>query len=383
MRVALMPKTVLLVGSDPHSLINFRGALIKDIVALGHTVHVAAPDISSDTKLQHDLVSLGSIPHDLPLQRAGINPLLDLVAMIGMWRLMRAIRPHTLICYTIKPVIWGTLAGWLAAVPQRYALITGLGYAFTGTATGKRRVIQKIACSLYKMALKRAARVFFQNPDDAALFRDLRLIPTATPVEVVNGSGVDTAAFTPAVFPKGPISVLLIARLLGDKGIREYAAAAATVRTHYPETTFHLVGGTDSNPNSLSSAEVESWQNQGHLVWHGSQKDVRPFIAASHIYVLPSYREGTPRTVLEAMAMGRPIVTTDAPGCRETVIEGENGFLVPIRDSKALAAAITKFIDTPELIATMGKASHRLVTERYDVSKVNADIIEKTKLAKK
>ncbi|WP_197052938.1 glycosyltransferase family 4 protein [Tepidicaulis marinus] len=282
--------------------------------------------------------------------------------------------------YTAKPVIWGLLAAWLTRVPDRAALITGLGYAFTGEARGKRALVQKILRGLYKHALRRATLIFFQNQDDKDDFARMNLLPAGVPVVIVNGSGIDTNTFTPAPLPSGPRRFLLIARLIGDKGIREYAAAAAQLRVAVPEAEFHLVGGLDPNPDGIPEAEVRKWQEAGHITWHGSLEDVREAIAASHIYVLPSYREGTPRTVLEAMAMGRPIITTDAPGCRETVINGVNGFLVPVQNISALKEAMEHFLISPQIIETMGEESRRIAVEKYDVRKINAAMLTAMKL---
>ena len=275
--------------------------------------------------------------------------------------------------YTIKPVIWGLLAARAARVPHRFALITGLGYAFTGEATGKRRLVQLVARGLYKLALRGAHKVMFQNPDDEALFRDQAILPARIPSVVVNGSGVDLDHFPRMPLPDGPPQFLLIARLLGDKGIREYMRSARALRADHPGCVFHILGGLDSNPDGIKEAEIRNWQDEGLIEWHGSQPDVRPYLAACHVYVLPSYyREGTPRTILEALATGRAVVTTDVPGCRETVTDGENGFLVPVRDAPALTAALRRFAEDPALIERMGAASYRLAQDKYDVHKVNA-----------
>lgn len=367
---------VLVIGGFAESMLRFRGPLLSALRQAGSEVHAAAPGLHDAVGTADGLRALGVAVHDAPLSRAGLNPAHDLRAFLALVRLMRRVRPERVLSYTIKPVIWGTLAAWMAGVPHRYALVTGLGYAFTGEARGKRRIVRQLARGLYALALRRAELVFFQNPDDAALFRELGLVPGRLRLVVVNGSGIDTAEFAPAPLPDRPVRFLLIARLLGDKGIREYAAAAAEVRRMHPEVTFHLVGGRDENPDALSAGEVEAWQAAGTLAWHGALRDVRPAIAAAHVYVLPSYREGTPRTVLEAMSMGRPIITTDAPGCRETVVDGENGFLVPVADPAALARAMLRFIEEPALIPAMGAAARRIAEARYDVHKVNAAMLQ-------
>ena len=362
----------LLISSHAPSLVNFRGPLLTALMAAGHSVSVAAPMLLPESPTARTLKKMGIPSYDFSLSRTGMNPVADFVMAVSLFRLMRKIRPDFVLSYTIKPVIWGTLAAWIARVPRRYALITGLGYAFTGKATGKRLIIQRIARWLYKCALARATKVFFQNPDDAALFKNLGLVPGHVPIVVVNGSGVDTAHFAPVPLPKGPMSFLLIARLLGDKGIREYVQAASIIRRSHPTVRFDLVGGLDTNPDTIALAEVERWHALGDIIWHGPLDDVRPAIAAAHVYVLPSYREGTPRTVLEAMSMGRAVITTDAPGCRETVVEGINGFLVPVRDEVALANAMKRFIDRQDLVVEMGLTSRRIAEDKYDVHKVNA-----------
>ncbi|MCZ7675595.1 MAG: glycosyltransferase family 4 protein [Roseovarius sp.] len=367
---------VLILASYAPSLRNFRGALIGELVGRGHEVYAAAPHLLSDARTREWLESKGVACHDVPLSRTGLDPLADIRTLLALTRLMRRIRPDLFLGYTVKPVVWGLLAAKVTNVPGRVALITGLGYAFTGASTGLRGIVRHIARNLYGIALKRATLVFFQNPDDRDDFARLGLLPPGLRVEVVNGSGVDTDTFAPVSFPEPPLRFLLIARLLGDKGIREYAAAAENLHERWPEAEFHLVGPLDPNPEGIAESEVRGWQDAGHLIWHGALDDVRPAIAAAHVYVLPSYREGTPRTALEAMAMGRPVITTDAPGCRQTVAPGENGFLVPVRDADALAAAMERFLRDPGLIAPMGKAARQIAEARYDVRKVNAAILD-------
>jgi len=366
----------LIIGGFAKSLLNFRGPLLRELVARGHEVHAAAPGLRRGSVESRELRQMGVTPHDVPMNRTGLSPLADLKLVFSLIHLNRRVRPDMVMGYTIKPVIWGLLAAKLAGVPQRVALITGLGYAFTGNARGKRAIVRRVARSLYGLAMRCATLVFFQNPDDRTDFARWGLLPRKLAVEVVNGSGVDTAKFAPVRFPDGSLRFLLIARLLGDKGIREYAAAAARLRTRWPDAEFHLVGPLDPNPDAIAEDEVRSWCVAGDLVWQGVLEDVRPAIAASHIFVLPSsYREGTPRTILEAMSMGRPVITTDAPGCRETVENGVNGFLVPIRDTDALVEAMSQFLANPGLVLVSGAAARRRAVEIYDVQKVNATMI--------
>src|SRR5690625_545182 len=367
----------LIIAGLANSLIGFRKPLIQALLAKGITVHAAAPELLANEKVKAELESMGVILHDIPMARTGMNPLLDLKTLWALYRLMRAIKPDYAMGYTIKPVVYGGLAAWLARVPKRFALITGLGYAFVDDGSRKQRIINSVASKLYKQSLSRAHTVFFQNPDDEALFKQLGILQANANSVVVNGSGVgvDEYPFTPIAQDAAP-RFLLIARLLGDKGVREYAEAARIIKQQYPQVQFDLVGRLDVNPNAITQAELDTWIADGRITHHGYQSDVKPFIAASTVYVLPSYREGTPRSVLEAMSMGRAIITTDAPGCRETVIEGENGYLVPVKDAQALADAMLKFIEQPSLAVTMGKRSREIAEEKYDVNKVNAHMLK-------
>jgi glycosyltransferase involved in cell wall biosynthesis len=296
--------------------------------------------------------------------------------MLELFRLMRSLKPDAMLAYTVKPVVYGLLAARLAGVPKRFALITGLGYAFQGadSVSTSRHWLRLLVQKLYKLALRGAHKTFFQNPDDEILFRDLNLLPESAATVIVNGSGVDLEEFTPTVLPEA-ISFLLIARLLGDKGIREYVEAAGRIKASFPLVKFNLVGWIDDNPDSISPDELDLWIDQGLITYWGRLADVRPAIEASSVYVLPSYREGTPRTVLEAMAMGRPIITTDAPGCRETVVDGVNGYLVRVKDSESLGHAMMRFIHDPDKTITMGQASRTLAKEKFDVHAVNKKML--------
>lgn len=367
----------LLVASFPQSILTFRGPLIQAILVAGFTVHVAAPDLGPDSPIRDDLAAMGVVVHDIPLRRTGRDPVADFKLTLWLFRLARQIQPAVMLGYTIKPVIYGTLAGWLARVPRRYALLTGLGYAFTGARKG---ILMQLIQRLYRAALARTNKVFFQNSDDQRLFQDAGILSGRVPSVVVNGSGVDIDVFEAQPIPTDAPRFLMIGRLLGDKGVREYAAAAERVRALHPQTKFGLVGWIDQNPDAIAQHELDRWIADGTFEFLGRLDDVRPSIAGSTVYVLPSYREGTPRTVLEAMAMGRPIITTDAPGCRETVIDGDNGFLVPVQSVDALVEAILKFIEDPTLAPRMGKRSREIAEEKYDVHKVNAVMLSEMEI---
>ncbi len=347
----------------------------------GHSVAAAAPGLCSDPETVAALDAMGIACHHIPLRRTGMNPLGDIRLLVALVRLMRSKRPDLVFGYTIKAAIYGLIAAAIARVPRRHVLITGVGYAFTGKAAGKRWLTQQIAILLYRTALRFADTIFFQNPDDERLFRQRALLTGGARSVVVNGSGIDLEQFAPAALPSGPPQFLLVARLLSTKGIREYAAAAEMVRRAHPEAEFHLVGGFDENPDAIAVGEVQAWQSKGILAWHGEVDDVRPRLADCHVFVLPSYREGTPRSVLEAMAMGRPIITTDAPGCRETVVDGENGFLVPPGSIAALAEVMERFLAKPKLFERMGRRSRELAERKYDVREVNRRMMRHMELA--
>jgi glycosyltransferase involved in cell wall biosynthesis len=369
------PQRVVLFGSFAPSLILFRGSLIAALIERGHKVFALAPEIDAGTASK--LKAMGAEPRSVALGRTSLDPFEAARTSKQLRELLRQIRPDAVIAYTIKPVVLGGPAARSAGA-RFIPLVTGLGYAFTGGREPKRVIARLLATHLYRRAFRSAETAIFQNPDDLAEFRRLRLLPRRLPTAVINGSGIDTDHFSPRPLPREP-SFLMIARLLGDKGIREYGEAAKRLKQVYPQVRVSLVGHLDSSPDSLSQAQLDDLI-AGGIDYLGALEDVRPALAAHSIYVLPSYREGTPRSVLEALAMGRPVITTDAPGCRETVVPGVNGSLVPPRDAEALHAAMARMIEDTESLSAMGEASRRIAEEKYDVSKVNADILRLARL---
>lgn len=366
---------VLLIGSLAESLVNFRGDLLQQLVGAGHEVFAAAP--SGPAWVDDQLRSWGVHRITMGLNRHGTSAFGDFKLLLELHRVCRRLRPDVVLSYTIKPVVYGSLAARLAGVPRIAALVTGLGFAFMGARTLRQRVVQRIARGLYGVAMRSAHVVLFQNPDDQAEFRALGLLKQHLEVVLVNGSGVNLARFPSSPPKEPPVQFLLVARLLLDKGVREYLQAAAVLHEKRPSCTCHLVGPFDSNPSAISESEVADAVGRRHIVYHGATDDVRPFLRDCHVYVLPSYREGTPRSVLEALAVGRAIITTDAPGCRETVVPGRNGVLVPVADAQALAAEMIRFADMSLTdMAAMGNESRALAEERFDVRKVNADIMQ-------
>lgn len=371
-----MRRFLVVAGLD-QSLINFRGPLLKALCESGLEVHAAAPNLPFNREIVNELNGWGVTCHDAPLERAGLNPVKDFLGFLKIALLMRKVNPTFVMGYTIKPVIYGIFAAWLVRIPHRIALITGLGYSFSEASSLKGRMVQRVSRLLYRVALRRAGLVFLQNPDDEVLLNKLKIVPQNVKTVVVNGSGIDLSRFRCAPLPKNPLCFLLIARLLGAKGVREYVQAAKNIRATNPDVFFRLVGGVDDNPDSVSMDEVQQWHEEGIIDYLGELGDVRPAIAEASVYVLPSYYpEGTPRTILEAMAMGRPVITTDAPGCRETVVDGDNGFLVPVKSVSELSKAMRQFIVKPALIDQMGKRSREIAEERYDVHKVNRVMLD-------
>ena len=371
----------LMISSFLPSVLNFRGKLLEAIHAQGYEIHIMAPEFVSFPEEQQKLQALGYHLHEIPMQRTGTNPLADLKLLKDLYQQISGIQPDYVLSYTIKPVIYGTLASWLAKVPHRFALITGLGYAFQNVESGKRSLFQKLVHGLYAQALKRSDKVFFQNPDDLKLFQEMHLLEISKPTVVVNCSGVNFQDFYFMPLPKDDSGVvkasfLLIARFLGDKGVREYAESLRIIKEKHPEAEFHLVGWIDDNPSAISQAELDEWIADGRLKYWGKLSDVRPAIAKSSVYVLPSYREGTPRTVLEAMAMGRAVITTDAPGCRETVVHGQNGYLVEVKSVNDLVQSLQYFIEDPKLIESMGQRSRKIALNKYDVHQVNKHMLD-------
>lgn len=370
-------KTVVVVGSYAPSLVGFRGPLLAEMASRGHRVIAVAPDIDPAQSAQ--LAALGVESRSLPLARTAMNPVEDLAYLLRLRNLFRSLRPDVVLTYTIKPVIWGGAAARLAGVPTRAALITGLGLAFAGGGGLGRAVVRWIVTALYRLTLRGNQVVFFQNPDDQAEFIE-RGLARDPQCKLVNGSGVDLEQYDSRPVP-GQLNFLMVARLLGEKGVREYAAAGARLKRRWPSAAFRLVGWLDTSPNSISQAELDAFQRDG-VEFLGRLEDVRPALADAAVFVLPSYyREGVPRSALEAMAMGRAIITTDAPGCRETVRPGENGILIKPRDVDDLERAMERFITEPGLAKRMGASSRRYAEERFDVRKVNAVMLKALGLA--
>lgn len=363
---------ILMIASYPDSIVPFRGELLRALVSAGCDVHVAAPGTCGFSKAKIDLAALGATLHQYSLDRTGTGVFADIRSVFALCKLLTELRPEAVLSYTLKPVLYGTVVACAYRIRNRYALITGLGYAFT---SGRGRLISSFVRLLYRVALSCASMVFFQNPDDEAEFRSSGLLPFRIPSVVLKGSGVNIQTYQEAPLPERGVVFLMAGRLLGDKGVRDYAEAARLLKAKHPGARFLLAGWIDSNPDAIAKEELDSWVRQGVVEYLGRVGDLREALIQASVIVLPSYREGTPRTVLEGMAMGRAVVTTDVPGCRETVDDGENGFLVPAKSPKALAYAMEKFIHNPGLAARMGASSRRKAEDDYDVRRVNATML--------
>lgn len=363
---------LLVLGSHAESLTRFRGPLLRAVRDRGHEVIACAPNASD--VVRRDLTAMGVDYRHVNLARAGMNPLQDARTLLSLIALMRETKPDLFLGYTIKPVVYGSLAARIAGVPKIFSMVEGLGYAFSGTGV-KRRMASVIAKQLYRIAFRFNDRAFFLNTDDARQFRDLGILASTDQPVMLNGIGVDLDRFPVRELP-ADISFLMIARLLRDKGVFEYVEAARLIKQRYPNVKFRLVGGLDENPSAISKAQLSAWIDEGTVDYLGELADVRPAIADASVYVLPSYREGRPVTVMEAMAMGRPVISTDVPGCRETVRHGDNGFLVPAHDAAALAKEMEYFIKHPAYVNIMGKSSRALAERYYDVNRINDVLLD-------
>ncbi len=364
----------ILVSPKNRTVYNFRGDLVKKIVEKGYEVVVTGPNQIDADKI----AELGARFVEIPMNKNGVNPFADLKYQKALVNLFEKESPDVVLGYTSKPVIYGSIAAKKASKKikrdvRAVAMVTGVGYAFT-SQTFKARIIRFIMSVLYKRAFKKADRVIFQNEDDKSQFERLKLVsPTKT--AVVNGSGVNTNKFPVVDYPNR-LTFFMLARVMYSKGAREYLSACKTIKERYPQVRCMLLGACEGIQDSLPKEELNPYINDGTIEYFGETDRVADYYGQCSVYVLPSYREGTPRTVLEAGSMGRAIITTDAPGCRGTVIDGKTGFLVPVKDAVALAEKMEKFIKDPTLVRSMGQASAEYVREKYDVEKVNAVMLE-------
>ena len=369
---------IVLIGTVAASFYGFRADLIRALVSRGHTVYAFTSEYQSDDL--DKIKALGAIATPYHLNRGGLNPLADIQATYVLKQQLSQIAPDLVFSYFSKPVIFGTLAAKLAKVPRVIGMLEGLGYTFTEQPEGlskKTQLIKKIQVFLYKIALPQLDQLIFLNPDDPKDLIEKYTINVKN-IEVLGGIGLNLQdyPYQPLSDIHLPLKFLFIGRLLKEKGIHEFVQAAKLVKEKYPETEFTVLGAIDdANLGALSEAELNQLIQTNIIHYPGHVSNVSDWIAENHIFVLPSYREGVPRSTQEAMAIGRAIITTDVPGCRETVVNGVNGFLVPKWNPEALAEKMIYFIEHPEQIRIMGNESYKIAKSNYDSNKVNEKLL--------
>lgn len=370
-------KRIAVIASYAPSLTIFRLELLKRMVEAGHEVFSLAPEF--DPKIIETLDSIGVKFVQIPMARTGINPFTDLKTLYVLWKHFRQLKPDLIMPYTMKPIIYGGIAGRLARVPDRCFLVTGLGHVFSEVhSSWKLSAIRRLSIALYRLALSGAKVIFVYNDADDADVRQNNMIRDTSKIVMVAGSGVDLKYFTRSELPVGPPVFLLIARLLRDKGIVEYVEAARIVHKEFPQAKFKLLGHFDPGANGITPQQIESWVAEGIIDFLGQTDDVRPYLRGCTAFVLPSYyREGIPRSILEALATGRAIITADSPGCRDTVKDGVNGYVVSSRDPQGLAEAMLNLARDRAIASAMGQKSFEMARDKFDVHAVNRLLLER------
>lgn len=360
-------RRLLFVVNNPAFFMSHRVPVALAAQRAGYDVHVA----TMDGPAVADIEALGMTHHVVPMTRSGKHPLQELGTLLSLLRLFRRLRPQVVHLVTIKPVLYGGIAARLARVPGMVAAISGLGFVFLSNSL-KMRLVRAVVARLYRLALgHRNSRVIFQNASDRDLLQSLGAVRDEQ-VVLIRGAGVDLDQYRAQPEPPAPpVVVTMVARLLRDKGVREFVQAARLLRERGVDVSMQLVGGVDAgNPASATPAEVQAWQREGCVQALGERSDVPQLYAASHIAVLPSYREGLPKSLIEAAACARAVVTTDVPGCRDAIDPGKTGLLVPVRDPQALADAIARLADDQALRQAMGTAGRALAEREFNIERV-------------
>lgn len=366
---------IAVLSSHTSSLFWFRMDMMKDFIKNGHAVIALGSEPEADWKGKFEEYNIDY--RQLKVDRNGVNPLKDIKTFRTLNEFMKKERPDKVFAYQAKTVVYGSIAAKINGISEVYPLIAGLGSIFRGIGF-KNKIVKTIMKIEYWAACKCSKKVFFQNNDDKHEFIFNGLIKDDKTV-IINGSGVNLENFKPTPLPQEAV-FLFIGRLIKDKGIMEYLEACKKVKEKHPHVRCLLVGPYDSNPSALKPEELNPYINNGSIEYFGEQSDVRHFIAQCSTFVLPSYHEGTPKTVLEAMAMGRSIITSDAPGCRETVTDGVNGYLVAVKDISGLVDKMEHLISNPEKSQEMGATSSNIAQEKYDVKIVNQSIMQTMRL---
>ncbi|EOX1846902.1 glycosyltransferase family 4 protein [Vibrio cholerae] len=350
---------LIMVANTAWSVFNFRHSLIKELLSSGVELYVIAPE----DKFSAKLTEMGCQVLDLPMQAKGVNPIADLGLMLRLLRHYREIKPDFIIHYTIKPNIYGSLAAKLAGIPS-LAITTGLGYTFVN-----QNVVSQVARQLYKFAFCYPQEVWFLNEDDRRAFLEHHLIEPDKAV-LLHGEGVNLNHFVPTDKPQpdGNVRFLLIARMLRDKGVCEFVEAARQIRQHYPNAIFQLLGDCGvPNPSVIGREEIAQWEKEGVVEYLGTTDDVRPIIAQADCLVLPSYREGIPRTMIESAAMAKPLIVSDAPGCRDVVLDGQTGYLCEVKNAQSLAQRCEQFLTLSDSEKqAMGNAGRSFMEAKFD-----------------
>ncbi|MCU4420502.1 glycosyltransferase family 4 protein [Acinetobacter lwoffii] len=369
---------IIIIGTVASSFYGFRADLIKALVWKGYKVYAFTCDYTEQDL--EKIKILGAIPVTYQLNRGGLNPLSDVISTYRLSKKIKEINPVMVFSYFSKPVIFGTLAAKLAKVPHIVGMLEGLGYTFTEQPeglSGKTQLIKKIQVFLYKIALPQLGQLIFLNPDDPKDLLQQHAIKVKK-VEVLGGIGLNLENYKYSENFNSDISFIFVARLLAEKGIHDYIKAAKIVKAKYPHTKFTVLGALDKSAlGSLKEEELQDLIQTNIIEYPGYVNNVADWIKKASVFVLPSYyREGVPRSTQEAMAIGRAIITTDVPGCRETVVDGVNGFLVPKWNPEALAEKMIYFIKHPEQIRIMGNESHKIAIEKFDAEKVNQKLLK-------
>ncbi len=360
-------RRLLFVVNNPAFFMSHRVPVALAAQRAGYEVHVA----TMDGPAVADIQALGMTHHAIPMTRSGKHPLQELGTLLALIRLFRRLRPDIVHLVTIKPVLYGGIAARLTRVPGMVAAISGLGFVFLSNSL-KMKLVRAVVARLYRLALGHPnSRVIFQNGSDRDLLKSLGAVRDAQ-VVMIRGAGVDLNEYRAQPEPPAPpVVVTMVARLLRDKGVQEFVQAARLLRERGLPVTMQLVGGVDAgNPASATQAEVDAWQREGCVLALGERSDVAALYAASHIAVLPSYREGLPKSLIEAAACARAVVTTHVPGCRDAIEPGETGLLVPVRDAQALADAIARLAEDAALRQRMGAAGRALAEREFNIERV-------------
>lgn len=371
-------KKIILIGTAASSVLGFRANLIKALLEQQHSVYAF---VSEYTQAElHKIESLGVIPITYQLKRGGLNPLIDIKVTYELSKKIKQIAPDLVFSYFSKPVIFGTLAAKIAKVPNIIGMLEGLGYTFTDQPQGlskKTKLIKSLQVLLYKVGLPQLDKLIFLNSDDPKDLLDKYNIKVKQ-VDILGGIGLDLADYIhqPVVSIERPINFIFVGRLLKEKGIHDFIAAAQIVKEKYPTAQFTVLGAIDaSNLGALKQAELDTLISLNIVNYAGQVDNVKDWLVYSDVFVLPSYREGVPLSTQEAMAIGRAVITTDVPGCRDTVVDGINGFLVEKWNPRALAEKMSYFIENPEQVGIMGYESRKMAQKKFDATEVNKRLL--------